>query len=501
MVRFAAAAALALLVGLVGGVTGVVHAGAAVGLLLVAVGVALWGAAQGKVRWGVMLAVLAILVALGVARGAAARAHAAKLIGRSAFGLVQVRGEVASLPSHTHRATHFTLRAVEVDGTALPAEARLRVFVAPVYDVAPGDRVVVRGDLVPSRLGGGEALLWREAAYGIVGVVRFGELLAREEGRGMPLLRLNAKLRERFGAYLPEPYAALLGGMLLGGRDALGAELEDAFVRAGLIHLVVLSGYNIAIVVAVLLLLVRAAPRMVGSVVAILAIAGVVAFAGAEGPAVRAGIMGGVAALGLSVGRSAHALAALMCAMLLIGLANPLALAYDASIHLSVAATAGVVAAASPIAQWISLAVPFRFISEALGATLAAQVAVTPLLWHIAGAVSVVALGANVLVAPFVPLVMLLGATLLGASFLSDAIASVLAVAVEVLLRWIVGVAHFWATMPWSTVTLPPLSWGGVALLYGSLLALGALVRYAARHICARRSMVSQLSAAQYASK
>src|SRR6185436_2966469 len=47
---------------------------------------------------------------------------------------------------------------------------------------------------------------------------------------------------------LPEPAAGLLEGILLGNKAALGNSLYQIFIIAGLVHVVVLSGYNLTIV-------------------------------------------------------------------------------------------------------------------------------------------------------------------------------------------------------------------------------------------------------------
>ena len=49
---------------------------------------------------------------------------------------------------------------------------------------------------------------------------------------------------------VPEPEAALGAGILLGVRSAIAPEINDAFATAGLTHVVAISGWNIAIVAA-----------------------------------------------------------------------------------------------------------------------------------------------------------------------------------------------------------------------------------------------------------
>ncbi len=50
---------------------------------------------------------------------------------------------------------------------------------------------------------------------------------------------------------VPEPEAALAAGILLGVRSGIDPAINDAFARAGLTHVVAISGWNIAIVAAI----------------------------------------------------------------------------------------------------------------------------------------------------------------------------------------------------------------------------------------------------------
>ncbi len=441
-----------------------------------------------------------VVAAAAVGWGAAAREQAMAIVRSIPMGeRVVVEGTVDSLPEKTDRSVRFTVRVHSISDNTIASRARIRVVALPwAASIQPGDRLTLRGAItLPSlfrseRTGMVVDTRERLLADRVVGVMRFPRFVAHMPAEFFTLLRWNSMLRERFVRYLPQPLAALAAGMLLGGRDALGSALEEVFVRSGLIHLVVLSGQNIALVLGFLMLLLRPLPRVLALSLALISLVVIVLFAGAEAPALRAGIMGGVAILALIVGRRADALAALILAAIAIAVVNPLAWVSNLSLHLSLAATAGVLLLGTPIAQWIEGLLPAP-LAAGVGATVGAQIAVSPLLWYLAGSLSVVALPANLLVVPVVPLILLLGSGMLLAGFVSDTLASLLSVPLAFLLQWVVEVGEWFARQDWSTITLPPITWGGVLLLYG----MGMLVFYAVRHWLARRAMVSQLRAAQ----
>jgi competence protein ComEC len=77
------------------------------------------------------------------------------------------------------------------------------------------------------------------------------EIISRGEGGSaikQALFGLKNAFMDNIRLVLPEPHASLLGGLLLGIKRSLGADLLDDFRAVGLIHIVVLSGYYITII-------------------------------------------------------------------------------------------------------------------------------------------------------------------------------------------------------------------------------------------------------------
>src|SRR3989344_6778419 len=64
-------------------------------------------------------------------------------------------------------------------------------------------------------------------------------------------------------AVLPEPASGLAGGITVGDKRGVGKEYSDMFITVGLIHIIVLSGYNITIVMNLLGKLLAGMPRTV----------------------------------------------------------------------------------------------------------------------------------------------------------------------------------------------------------------------------------------------
>ncbi len=268
---------------------------------------------------------------------------------------------------------------------------------------------------------------------------------------------------------LPEPYAALAGGLLLGGKQGLGKDLLDDFIQTGLVHVVVLSGYNVMIVADAVF---RAFGFLSQKSAAFAAAATIVAFvvsAGAGAASVRAGVMASIALYGRASGRKYDAFRALLLAALLMILWNPLTLAYDPGFQLSFVATLGLIFGAPIVERWLAW-VKIKFIKEVAATTIAAQIAVLPLLLYQNGLFSTVALPANIIVLPLVPFAMLASALAGVAGVMVPALAPILAFPAYILLSYIVGVVEMAASIPLAAITVPAFPFWLVILAYTLLI-------------------------------
>jgi len=289
------------------------------------------------------------------------------------------------------------------------------------------------------------------------------------------LLKLKGVYLESLKRMLPEPSAALAGGITVGERRSLGEELTEDFRATGLIHIIVLSGYNIAIIVVAISILLSFLPAKPRFTIAILVIVLFTILVGASATVVRAAIMGSIGAVGVMAGRTYSALHALMFAALAMLLWNPYLLMFDPSFQLSFVATLGLILGVPlllPYLDWI----PDKFgMRELTAATIATQVAVYPLLIYMMGEASLVALPVNLLVLPIIPLAML--AVFLVGVFgsVSFAVALPFAYFAHGALLYVFKIVELFASLAFSTVTIPAFSFWYVATIY---ILLGIAVWY-----------------------
>ena len=240
----------------------------------------------------------------------------------------------------------------------------------------------------------------------------------------------------------------LVPGLVMGDDAGLPEEVVEEFRTAGLTHLTAVSGTNLTLVVGFLLALARWAGVRGRGLVAVgfLGVAGFVLLARAEPSVVRAAAMGSVALLALSAGGRDRAARGLSVAVLALLLFDPW-LARSPGFALSVVATAGILFFAPPLRDALRRWLP-QPIAEAVAVPCAAQLACTPIVAALSGSVSLVAVLANLLVAPVVGPATILG--LLGGLTLLVLEPAGLALGrcAGWCAAWIVHVAHHAAALP-----------------------------------------------------
>jgi competence protein ComEC len=283
------------------------------------------------------------------------------------------------------------------------------------------------------------------------------------------LLALKHEWLGAVSQLLPEPNASLLGGLVVGAKRSLGDEWLEAFRDTGIIHIVVLSGYNLTLVANSIVRATTFLPRTVGLGAGI---AGIVAFAvmvGGGATVVRASVMGVLGMLAAYINRPNALMRMLTIAAVAMVLWNPFVLLYDPGFQLSFLATLGLIYGVAPIEVHLGF-ITVRFgLRGIVAATLATQLAVLPLLLYQVGSVSLVAPLVNVLVLPVVPLVMFVGfiAGLIG--LVSLTLALPFAWLAHMFLSYIFLVVGFFSHMPFDAVTLPDVPLFMLAALYGVL--------------------------------
>src|SRR5262249_14844405 len=147
----------------------------------------------------------------------------------------------------------------------------------------PGDRLAFDGRLEPVRHDGSEFAAYLDGIGALVTIrVREVDLLGEGEGIVGFAESLRATADIALARVLPEPIAGLASAILVGRRDRVAREVTDAFTATGLSHVVAISGWNIALIGAVIggVLAAAGVGRRPRTILIVIALAGFTLLAG-----------------------------------------------------------------------------------------------------------------------------------------------------------------------------------------------------------------------------
>lgn len=453
-----------------------------VGLLAVLVGVALarvWG--QGISGWWSMVLLPFVLVALGKRRAAAV--ISISLLGIS-FGLWRGGEFLPKIAPYKELAGEKVTVQVKAESSAiygtasqLEFDASHVKFLAPYEREVPGMMVisgygensVLRGDVITvsgklyTRRGGKQAGI----SYGQLNV---------ESRSSSKLEELRRNFLAGLNTALPEPHSQFAAGLLIGQRNTLPDGVTQILQTVGLSHIIAVSGYNLTIMAEVVRRRMGKKSKYRSTLMSIGLILLFLGVAGSSASIARAAFVSLLTVVATHYGRSVKPLLLILLAAAYTALTNPLNLWVDIGWYLSFLAFFGVLIVAPAIEKRFFARKEPNGAIKLLIETSSAQLMTVPITMYIFGQVSLVALVANLLVVPLVPLAMLLSVVSGMVGMWLPTFAGIFAWPARMVLSFMLEICSLLARIP-HALSETKITLGLMILLYAAAVLLVVIMR------------------------
>jgi competence protein ComEC len=435
-------------------------------LLAVALVVALFGE-RGRVGLPglVLVALAAALAGLMVGGTRLGAIDGAALKGPD--GPLTVSGFATEAPSESRGISRFAFDSDQGRVLVEVPSSRAR-------GIQPGTGLEVGGKLgqVPDWLAGD---LERKGIAMVLSADRIVPDGRRRGGLSGLVDRLRDQAFDALAVAVPEREAALSRGFVLGDDNEIDERTAEDFRRAGLGHLLAVSGQNVvllALLAVPFLSLLGFPPRARLLAIALLILVYIPLAGG--GPSIqRAGVMGIAGLVAAAATRAPSRVYALALAGLITLGLNPRATG-DIGWQLSFAAVAGIMLLARPLQLRLEPLVGRdgwrRILAEAIAVTVAATIATAPLTVFHFERLPVATLIANLAAMPAVAPAMWLGMISVAIGQISPALAAPFNLAGSLFLGWIAQVAEWFGRPAWAVAELRI---GGIAGLVAATVLLG----------------------------
>jgi competence protein ComEC len=313
-----------------------------------------------------------------------------------------ITAEVVTDPSKTSTGSYsFIARAVLVNNSSIHYKLRVPIRVMTskqsITTLLPGQRFSAQGRIVASK----------EARVAALVVIKDDIEIQTQPSRWASALgAIRLGLRSLSG---DGNAGALIPGMVLGDTSKQSVEFKNSMRRSGLTHLVAVSGANFALVSAFVLwmmqfLFARMKFRLSATAISLIAF---IALVRPSPSVLRAAAMAAVLLVAQGTKKGRDSLPALGFAMAAVVVVDPWQ-ARDAGFALSVLATAGLLLFAPVLIEKLSIHLPGK-LAQALAPPIAATVFCSPIIVALSGYLAPMSVIANLLAAPFVAPITIVG--------------------------------------------------------------------------------------------
>ncbi|HEY0980351.1 MAG TPA: ComEC/Rec2 family competence protein [Candidatus Paceibacterota bacterium] len=422
--------------------------------------------------------------------------------------LVWSRQTVLQLELFGERRVEATVLSVnrELDRTNLTVRdeaysQRIQVTVYEALSVVPGDIVSITGiveqpqDFITDT---GRLFAYKDylESKGIVAVMYDSEIALVHVG-ALSARRVAATARyvlsDIFVRHISFPVDGIVSGMVLGYQGGIPKDTEDLFRTTGVLHVLVLSGYNITLLGGFIGVMFRSVPTRVRLVLTFFGIIFLVLISGAGVAAVRAGVMGSIALLATMGLQEYNALRALFISYIVFFFWSPLMVFYDPGFHLSFLATLCMVTVI-PKAEMLFSFIPKTAIvniRELVMLAVLLPLFMLPYLMYFAGIAPLASVPANIFLGVATPVIMIGGAVVLISSFIAPVAAALGALLSFVGTVVIEGLQLFSLLPLYNTPDLSAWSVVGIYCLFFLTLFKGELSEFISR---VRKNLLPQTS-------
>jgi competence protein ComEC len=368
------------------------------------------------------------------------------------------------------------------------AETKILIYSRHYPKFKYGDLISIKGKLRKPKkitLAGRPSKTFNWPAYlaknDIFYEVFYPEISFVSGGHGSWIKRRLFILKENFldnlTKVISEPAVSFLGGITVGAKKSIPKGLRDDFIATGIIHVVVLSGYNVVIISrAIMLFFEIFVPRLIALMFGALGIIFFAVMTGGAPSVVRASVMAIFVLLARRIGRIYHVTSALFAAGFLMVAHNPKILRFDISFQLSFIATLGLIYLAPYFENFLKFLPKKLKLRETAAATLSAQLSVSPLILYTMGNFSVVALPVNLLILPLIPATMFFGFLTGGLGLISNFLSVPFGWISYGFLAFELWIIKIFASFSFASIKISYFPAIAVILIYGT--AVGSVVLF-----------------------
>ncbi|MBE9117646.1 ComEC/Rec2 family competence protein [Lusitaniella coriacea LEGE 07157] len=391
-------------------------------------------------------------------------------------GLATVRGQILNMPTLNRKQNvRFLLAAETVNDRAISGKVYVTVPLLQGTGLVPRQGITIRG------------ILYQPKPAAHPGAFDFQGFLARQgvfsglKGYSVESLteapwgwwQIRSRIIRAQVRWLGSPTGQLVSSIVLGRRAVdLPDDIREAFIQAGLAHVLAASGFHVSLLLGVILVLTRNLAGGTRLWIGMVALSIYVGLTGVQASVMRAVIMGCGALVGLATERKVKPLGLLLLAATLLLLCNPLWI-WDLGFQLSFLATLGLMVTTPRIVEKLDWLPPT--IATLIAVPLAASLWTLPLLLYVFNTVATYSIPINILTTPLISAISLGGMVSALVALIFPLAGSAIAWLLYYPAQILIAIVQFFTHLPGHSWAVGKIELWQLFLVYGAIFLIWQL--------------------------
>ena len=413
--------------------------------------------------------------------------HIARLIPYKS-DLVSLIGVIDNNPTYQDRRASFILKVekLKINEDWVKARGKVLVRVFKKNDFTYGDRLFLLGNLYrPFSFSKGEFnyrnYLRHQGIYLILSVKKGSIVKQLDENVGNPVksfvFQMRHKMKNVIVKNLSSFSAGILNAIILGERQDLPAYVRDILVYSGTVHIIAISGLHLGIVAFMILLILKIIkiPRKPRYILTILLLIFYCLLTGANTPVLRSTVMVTILLFSYLLEREVNIYNSLSLAALIILVVNPWQL-FEVSFQLSFLSVISIVWLSPKIKsifpEKLNKILWLRFLILIFSVSFSAWLGLLPLIAYYFRVLSPVTILANMIIVPYMTIIVASGFSLALIGILFFPLAPILAASCELFIIILFKVNSLLIGIPGAYFKLPSIPFVYVLLYYILLISV-----------------------------
>lgn len=339
-------------------------------------------------------------------------------------------------------------------------------------DIYPGQKLTIEG------------LLYKPSPPDVPGAFNFKAYLARQgvfaglkgvkiTQRGdapWGLWQIRKRIVKAQNLWLGSPAGPLVSSIVLGRQSVdLPADIQAQFNQAGLAHVLAVSGFQVSLLVGVVVRITRRFSPIQQLIIGIIVLVIYVGLTGIQPSVMRAALMGVGALIGLVFSRKINILGSLLLVAFLLLLFNPLWI-WDLGFQLSFLATFGLIVTMPALQNKLDWLPPT--IATLIAIPIAASLWTLPLLMQVFSVLATYSIFCNIITAPLVTIISLGGMVSAGVALIFPLGGSAIAFLLYYPTKLLIAIVVFFNHLPGSSYAVGKLPVELMLLIYALLIVV-----------------------------